>query len=88
VLDDQVAHRERAIHALRQLRLPYFELEVDQPTRVRDHRVVVAPTESEDAHLDVGGELGAETSELELVRKGCPDVDVGVGCDRFRQRDP
>ena len=52
-----------AIHALRELRLPHFELEVDEPARIRDHRVVVAPAEPEDPELDVGGELGAETSE-------------------------
>ena len=67
VLEDQFAHRQRAVHPLRELRLPYLELEVDQSAWIRDHRVVVAPPEPEDPHLDVAGERRSEPGELHLL---------------------
>src|SRR5581483_3354520 len=52
-LEDDLLHGSCAVHQLDELELSGLESVVEEPSRVRDHGVVVAPSKVEGLHLDV-----------------------------------
>jgi hypothetical protein len=83
-LDDELAHRPRAVHLGQQLRLPHLEAVVELAVVAREHRVVVAPSEPEDLHLAPVSHPRALVGDLQGI--GEPGVDVRLNHRTFAER--
>src|SRR4029453_6494959 len=67
------------IHERQELHLAGLELVMEEVARVGDHRVVVAPSELELPHLDVGRELWSELGGIQLGSELVPDTTPVLG---------
>jgi hypothetical protein len=78
-LDDQLADRARAVHALHQGRFPRLELQVQGVVGPGRDRIVVAPTQPEQLDLDAVCERRDERLGIQEVVQLLPEIPLSLG---------